>query len=411
MSGAESRSDFRSGRDHNVYLNLRNGINLGPWRLRNYSTYSTASNAKKWNSITTYLQRDIKPLKSQLVVGESYTPSEVFDGFSFKGVQLYSDDSMQPESMRGFAPVVRGIAQSNAQVTIRQDGNVIWQSYVSPGPFSIKDLYPTSASGDLEVSVREADGTVRRFIQPFSSVPIMQREGRLKYTLALGKYNGLAGNSRKPEFMQSTLTYGLPGAATVYGGSLLARNYQAADVGVCKGLGEFGSVSLDGTFAATDFDTHKKQGGSFRFQYSKDIAMSGTTLTLAGYRYSTSGYYGFDEANGYYDRVPHFSDPDSTVSEEEQEREQQAYSNWRALHNKRSKIQLNINQTLNDYGSLYLSAYEQQFWGLSARERSVNFGYSNSYNGISYSLNYASSKTPYLGGTDNVVSLLCADPV
>ncbi|MBW6086650.1 fimbria/pilus outer membrane usher protein [Escherichia coli] len=43
-----------------------------------------------------------------------------FDSVSFRGVQLASDDNMLPDSLKGFAPVVRGIAKSNAQITIKQ---------------------------------------------------------------------------------------------------------------------------------------------------------------------------------------------------------------------------------------------------------------------------------------------------
>ncbi|STW27805.1 long polar fimbrial outer membrane usher protein [Klebsiella michiganensis] len=182
------------------YLNLRSGINVGPWRLRNYSAYNNNNGMSRWNTIATSLERDIKTLKSQFSAGDGYTQSGVFDSVNFRGVQLYSDDSMLPESVRGFAPVVRGIAQSNAQVTIRQGGNIIWQSYVPPGPFVIDDLYPTAASGDLDVAVREADGSVHQFIQPFSAVPVMQREGQFKYALAVGQYRAANDQDKEPTF-------------------------------------------------------------------------------------------------------------------------------------------------------------------------------------------------------------------
>lgn len=63
---------------------------------------------------------------------------------------------MLPDSLKGFAPTVRGIAKSNARVTIKQNGYVIYQTYVSPGAFAINDLYPTSSSGDLQVTVKRA---------------------------------------------------------------------------------------------------------------------------------------------------------------------------------------------------------------------------------------------------------------
>ncbi|WP_258961609.1 fimbria/pilus outer membrane usher protein, partial [Klebsiella pneumoniae] len=47
------------------YLNLRSGINVGPWRLRNYSAYNNNNGMSRWNTIATSLERDIKTLKSQ----------------------------------------------------------------------------------------------------------------------------------------------------------------------------------------------------------------------------------------------------------------------------------------------------------------------------------------------------------
>lgn len=95
---------------------------------------------------------------------------------------------MLPDSLKGFAPTVRGIAKSNAVVTIKQNGYVIYQTYVSPGAFAINDLYPTSSSGDLQVTVKESDGSENTFTVPYSAVPLLQREGRLKYALTAGKY-------------------------------------------------------------------------------------------------------------------------------------------------------------------------------------------------------------------------------
>lgn len=94
-------------------------------------------------------------MKSQLLLGESATSGSIFSSYTFTGVQLASDDNMLPNSQRGFAPTVRGIANSSAIVTIRQNGYVIYQSNVPAGAFEINDLYPSSNSGDLEVTIEE----------------------------------------------------------------------------------------------------------------------------------------------------------------------------------------------------------------------------------------------------------------
>src|SRR5471030_1594816 len=182
FSGANISDKQRGSNDTSNYLNLRSGANLGAWRVRNYSVWNDSNGQSKWQNINSYLQRDIQTLKSQFTVGDNTTPSEIFDSLQYRGVQMASDDNMYPDSLRGFAPVVRGIARSNAQVTVRQSGYIIYQTYVPAGAFAISDLYPTSASGDLEVTITEADGSEQRFVQPFSAVPVMLREGRLKYS-------------------------------------------------------------------------------------------------------------------------------------------------------------------------------------------------------------------------------------
>lgn len=409
-SGASSRSDARQGTVQNNYLNLRSGVNLGAWRLRNYSSWSDNGRSRQWNSINTYLQHDVKSLNAQFVAGDSYSPAGVFDSVAFRGVQLYSDDNMLPESRRGFAPVIRGIAQSNARVTIRQDGNIIYQAYVPPGPFAITDLYPVSSGGDLSVSIREADGTVRQFVQAFSAVPLMLREGQAKYALTAGKYRVVAADNAaryEPLFLQTTGSYGLTNASTFYGGIILSGDYMSSSLGSAKGLGYLGSVSIDGTWAHAQSGEIEKQGASFRFQYAKDFTASGTTFNLAGYRYSTSGYMDFNEANGYYNTPPLNASNDELIGSKQAQR---VWTEWRNRHNKRSRAELNINQRLGDFGSLYLSAYQQQYWGISGRENTFNLGYSISHNAVSYTLNYMRSSSPWLSQQNNVFSLAVQIP-
>ncbi|EPS7082417.1 fimbria/pilus outer membrane usher protein [Salmonella enterica subsp. enterica serovar Typhimurium] len=142
------------------YLALQPGFNLGPWRFRNYSNWSSNNGENgSWNSVYNYLQRDIIALKSQFTAGDSNTPSDVFDSVPFRGLQLTSDDQMQPNSQRGYAPTIRGIARSNAQVIVRQNGYIAYQTAVSPGEFEINDMFPTGSNGDYDVTVKEADGS------------------------------------------------------------------------------------------------------------------------------------------------------------------------------------------------------------------------------------------------------------
>lgn len=176
FTGANTWGDNRNSLNDNYFLQLHSGINLGGWRFRNYSTWTynnennngnnnsdTNASSQSWNSINTYVQHNIPAIRGQFIGGDSYTPSDVFDSIQFRGAQLASDDNMLPESLRGFAPTIRGIANSNAQITVKQNGAVIYQTYVPPGAFTISDLFPTSSSGDLLVTIKEANGSERTF--------------------------------------------------------------------------------------------------------------------------------------------------------------------------------------------------------------------------------------------------------
>lgn len=362
-----------SGSSQSQYANLNSGLNIGPWRLRNYSTWNSDDGQSRWESINTYAERNVPALKSQLTLGDSFTASDIFDSVQFRGAQLASDDAMLPDSLRGFAPVIRGIAQSTAQVTIRQNGYVIYQSSVAPGAFTIDDLYPTSGSGDLEVTIKEADGSERKFTQPFSAVPIMQREGRLKYALTGGKYRS-STDSDKPEFIQSTFIYGLPRAVTAYSGVLYSGNYRAAALGLGFGFGTLGSLSADATTAHTSLEGDRnRQGQSYRVQYSKDIQTSGTSFTLAAYRYSTKGFYTFQEANDF---------------------RSDSANGGLTTFAKRQKMQLDISQNAQALGSLFLSGYQQSYWGQSGYERTLSAGWNNTFKGVNLSVVYSYSRYP-----------------
>ncbi|MEN0614293.1 fimbria/pilus outer membrane usher protein [Klebsiella indica] len=374
LSGANnwSRKDHTPDSD-SQYVNLRPGINIGPWRLRNYTTWNRSSSGEvshsSWDTVYTYAQRNITALKGVLTLGDSNTDADVFEGIPFRGAMLASDDDMLPESLRGYAPVVRGIARTNAQVTIRQNGYEIYQSYVSPGTFEITDMYPTGGSGDLSVTIKESDGSEQHLVVPYASLPVLQREGRLKYSLTSGVYRAYDNSIDQTPLSQATAIYGLPWGATLYGGGQFSRKYQALALGMGKNLGAIGAVSADVTQAwSKQRNQDRESGQSLRVRYSKDLPGMGTNVTLAGYRYATSGYWDMQEVlNTYQDNR------DSASSER-----------------RRNRGEATLSQSLGDeIGSLSLSYVHEDYWSTGRTMESVGVSYNNSWRGISYSLNYS----------------------
>ena len=143
----------------------------------------------------------------------------------------------------------------------------------------------------------ESNGAVRTFTQPHSAVPYMLREGRGKFSLSAGRYH--SGESvRSPEFLQGTLFYGLTAGFTLYGGTQLARDYQAWALGLAAVLAS--SDRWEGCHPGRHpYAVGQKRytGHSLRAQYQKNFVSSGTAFSLASYRYSSSGYYDFAEAS------------------------------------------------------------------------------------------------------------------
>lgn len=384
--------DSSGGRSYSngYYFNLRSGVNLGAWRLRNNSTWSRYDGQTSTDNLGTYLTRNIVPLKADLTLGDTYTAADVFDSVQFRGVQLTSDDEMLPDSQRGFAPVVRGIARTNAEVVIEQNGYVIYRTFVQPGAFEITDLYPTSSSGDLTVTVKESDGREQRFIQPFAAVSILLREGQLKYSVSGGEYQGGNYESGNPQFVQGHAIYGLPHGITAYGGTLFSEDYNALALGAGINLGDIGAISLDVTQAKSDLgDGRDEQGQSYRFLYAKSFADSGTDFRLLGYRYSTQGYYSFQEATD----VRNHADSDY------------------ARYHQRSQLQGNITQQMGRYGSVYFSMNLQDYWGDDDTQRSVSGGYNGRIGAVSWGMAYSYTRSPDYDDADHLFSFNVSVPL
>lgn len=372
-----SQSYARNGSDANTnsnFLSLNSGANLGGWRLRNVSNYS----GEKWDALSTTLTHDIKTLRSQFLAGDSSTPSDIFDSIQFRGVRVFSDTDMHPYSEQGFAPLIRGIARSDAKVTIKQNGYKIYETYVAPGPFEIRDINQVSSGSDFDIIVTEADGSEHTFTQSSSSLPVMLRSGSYSYSVAYGKYQS-NDVSDAPDFGQAQLIYGMPWGMTLYGGLIGADMYQSAAMGIGVDLHALGSISFDATHAKSQIDDERNETGmSYRLQYAKNIDTTNTNLTIASYRYSSQNFYTFAET---------FSQRDTA------EREDDIYS-YRNLYNRRSRAQINISQTLGEWGSIYLSAYQQDYWKLNKSERNFTLGYNVMHNNISYSFNASQTQMP-----------------
>jgi len=359
--------------DDTLYLSFRNGLNLGEWRLRGNGSYYENGNSTKWDWNDLYAERDIVAWRGQLRIGDSSTDGKTFGSVRFRGVQIRSDDGMLPDSQRGYAPVVRGVAPSSAKVTVRQNGNVLYTTFVPAGPFVIDDLYSTPGGGDLEVEIAELGGRSTRYFQPFSALPAMMREGIWNYNVMVGEHRHNYQTDR-PLMGQATLAYGLPYGLTAYGGWTTAQyGYNAGALGLAANLRHLGALSVDVTSSRSrDVRGNALVGSAARVQYAKSFPGSGTDFTLASYRYNSAGYRSLDD----------------TMRDRAEKHDYLSYS-------REHEYQLSVQQRLGSMGSLSFNYYGIAYRNAPRNARYAQVGYSSSLGRVGYSLNYSLSRSPW----------------
>lgn len=332
LNGYHSESPGRT--NDSIYAAFNGGINLGAWRLRASGNYNWMTNVHSdYDFQNRYLQRDLASLRSQLVIGESYTTGETFDSVSIRGIRLYSDSRMLPPVLASFAPIIHGVANTNAKVTVMQNGYKIYETTVPPGAFAIDDLSPSGYGSDLIVTIEETDGTKRTFSQPFSSVVQMLRPG-------VGRWDISAGQVLKdsiqdePNLFQASYYYGLNNYLTGYTGIQLTDNNYTAGL---LGLGmnpPVGAFSVDVTHSNVSIPDDKTyQGQSYRISWNKLFENTSTSLNIAAYRYSTQHYLGLNDALTLIDEVEH----------PEQDLEPKSMRNYSRMKN---QVTVSINQPL-----------------------------------------------------------------
>lgn len=412
FSGTEGQG--RYGRSSSHYLRLNSGVNAGPWRLRDERTmteYSGASqHRREWRHGRTWLERGIRDWRSTLTVGDTTTDGGIFDSVSLRGAALATNDNMYPDQERGYAPVIRGVAMSNARVSIRQNGYVVYETNVAPGEFAIDDINPMYSSGDLEVTVTEADGGVRMFTVPCATLPNLLREGRMKYALSAGRLQSYSrGDATHPTVIQGTLSRGLPYGITVFGGGQYSRHYQSALLGSGINMGALGAFSADITHAdSTLADGSRHQGQSVRFLYSRGFSATGTTFQLAGYRYSTRGFYTLEESSRTLMRG----------WRGEQQRDAagrllpRPVSDWYDLKdNRRERMEVSISQQVGGASSLSLTGSRQTYWHSQGASTTLQAGFSSALGPVSYSLSYSEGHGVSSGHTGRNVNLSLSVPL
>lgn len=358
------------------YLSLHNGLNINGWYFRhNGNLTSQTGSGSHYQSINNYIQHDVTSIRGRFVVGQGNTSGRLFDSVSYTGISVFSDEQMIPESQRGYAPEIRGIAHSYARITVRQTGNVIYETTVPAGAFVINDLYPTGYGGDLNVTVREADGSENTFSVPYASVADLLRPGALRYEAIAGKYRQLNSHDGQP-FYQASWQQGITNVLSLYGGAQFSDGYHAYQIGSAVST-PLGALALDMTQAKTITSSESLSGQSYRVTYNKRIPQTQSNIALAAYRFSTRDYLDFPQAMEYRNN----------------QKNDEVYTSLH--HRTKNRYSLTLSQELlTGWGTISATGLSQNYFGRTENDTQYQLGYTNRWRKLSHSLTATHGRGP-----------------
>lgn len=344
--------------DTTTYSSLGVLANVGRWVV----TSSVSASEDSVDVSTVTASRALYDLKADLTVGRAYTGNSLVGGAGLMGVGIVSNSSMRPNEL-GYTPVFSGVANTNARVTLTQNGRTVYSEMVPPGPFEIADVSLLS-SGDVTMNVTETDGSVTTRLYPLTIVPNMLNPGEVEYSVYSGVREG-GSDDLGGLFVAGNVGYGFD-TVTFKSSVLLHDKYSALGVGLISGLGDFGTLGFEGAYSHAQYDDHSlRSGGKVSVTYAKTFSKS-TDLRLLGAQYTSRNYTEFSE----------FSPWD--VDEQ----------TW---NNQKTQYELSLSHQLTDDISTGLSAWHRIYWddteagaGLNAR-MSVRFDFFS----ISFGANYS----------------------
>lgn len=376
------------GRSAYDYAALDSGFNYERWRFR-YQSYLNSTNGDlNFESVRAYAQTNLLDGKYELSVGEMPAYSQMFDSYYFRGVALRSDLQSRPASLLGYAPVIEGVAESNAQVTVSQNGVVIYNRTVSPGPFSLTDLSGAQYGADLDVLVIESSGTKHGFSIPYNSAAQLLRPGLSDVYSSFGQVYSTSYDKYQPYVAQLAYQQGLTNTFTGYGGVLASSDYQSINLGgaLSAGAGAFsGDVSLSRNALAAH-----TTGASFKLAYSTYVPISKTYLNLATYRYSTEKYWSFNDMVQSVNLSRGATLPDDTYFS----------SAYDYGYQQKQRFDVSLRQQLSpNWGGVYLTGSTVSYWDKPGRTSSYRLGYNNRFGQVNF--NISASQNQYVQNSTN----------
>lgn len=343
------------GRLDDYYGSLTSDVSLGNWLL---SAYAYGNRDDHFTVPRWMMSTPVGAVQGDFRFGKLQVSSPTLAGFAFNGAELKSNDNMKAPGLQNYAPVLFGIARTNARVEVTQNGYVLFSKVLPPGPFSINNVSPLG-NGELKVTVKEQDGSESSSVYPVTTMSDMLRSDDQNYDVAVGVRDDSQRYGKKltGPFAYLTRDKGYP-MATLNSSALVHKDYQNAGLGTALSLGNWGGISLGVSASTAKYrHTESRNGGNFSLRYAKSLSER-TDLQIIGYQYTTSGYVDFADFQ-----------PEETP--------------WRR---RRDRYEAQVYHRFENNVGLSATLWNQSYWD-SSTEEGINAGLSVPYHGASFTLN------------------------
>lgn len=377
---ATSKTDYGSYSNDQRSAILEPGFNVGPWRVRNASSWQPG----QWQYTYTYAERGLNQLQSRITLGERFSSSAVLDGVPMTGVMLATDENMVPYQQRVYGPVVRGVARSQAMVEVRQNGYLIFTTAVAPGPFEFNDVAGGGAGGDLEVTVLESDGPPQIFTVTYATPAIALREGAFKYDVSGGHYRSARKGVKDAPLGQFSLMYGMPFGLTTFGGAQWSSHYSASTLGIGASLGILGALSIDashGRWQQQGLDA--ESGQKWRLLYSKYVEPTQSWFSLESNQYAANGF------SSMADVLDSYVEPTFTSA-----------TNLQSRGLAKMSTSATLGQSLGVWGNIKIATIHTSYRDDRQSDASLRLSYGGNYKGAALSIDWSNGYRGELGGLE-----------
>ncbi|POA49906.1 pilus assembly protein PapC [Pseudomonas sp. MPR-ANC1] len=271
------------GGQRSTYRNLGSevGLNAGNWILRSRQSYTALPGSTRFEHLYAYGMRTLEAYEASVQVGQLNLASALFAGESFTGVQILPETAFAQlrAAQNGARGHVEGVAYSPSRIEVRQNGVVIYTTMVPGGPFTLRALPLLSNQLDLEVSVHEQDGQIRRYQVPSVNLREGMVEGTGGFNFALGSVRRLGTDDRHaPSFATFSKDWDWNRVSRITGGLLAGTDYLSAGWGLQR---QWGDLNLGVRQVFSDAGVEGVSGNQVQMTLNASISPTLSTSLIA----------------------------------------------------------------------------------------------------------------------------------